>query len=363
MASETATCEQLDKGPIPMWRCFLKGICLTHVVLTFVPASYSDLKLLMLPGQSLDEAHPNAVKLLTFPPAQSAMEVTSAGKTSEKAVSTDTSGVLPVKNMQITPSVNHSTSLLSRSSSYDTSCIFSKRPFASHLRSDSCSPLSCDQHEVSNDPPFRMRASSWDTVTKRANESLDRIRTGSMDSKVKIRHPFVGPSLRLRDVSTDVEESKGRPVKYPSTMPQKSTTKPPNLSPDLNSDHVHLRVPKFGAITLPVYVYDCPLAVLMDVLVYRDTDSESGNKICKDIYQDRTFKLPNVLNHSQNQKQGHFPMKAGIFGIKLGMGEEAVGEGKEEPDSVVADKVVTHMVAKHVSPEPKSEDSDAVPGE
>jgi hypothetical protein len=184
-----------------------------------------------------------------------------------------------------------------------------------------------------------------------------------MDSKVKIRHPFVGPSLRLRDVSTDVEESKGRPVKYPSTMPQKSTTKPPNLSPDLNSDHVHLRVPKFGAITLPVYVYDCPLAVLMDVLVYRDTDSESGNKICKDIYQDRTFKLPNVLNHSQNQKQGHFPMKAGIFGIKLGMGEEAVGEGKEEPDSVVADKVVTHMVAKHVSPEPKSEDSDAVPGE
>jgi len=317
----------------------------------------------MLPGQSLDEAHPNAVKLLTFPPAQSAMEVMCAGKTSEKAVSTDTSGVLPVKNTQITPSVNHSASLLSRSSSYDTSCIFSKLPFASHLRSDSCSPLSCDQHEVSNDPPFRMRASSWDTVTKRANESLDRIRTGSMDSKVKIRHPFIGPSLRLRDVSTDVEESKGRPVKCPSTMPPKSTTKPPNLSTDLNSEHIHLHVPKFGAITLPVYVYDCPLAVLMDVLVYRDTDNVSGNKMCKDIYQDRTFKLPNVLNHMQNQKQGHFPVKEGIFGVKMGAGEEAVGEGKGEPVSMVVDKVVTHTAAKHVSPEPKSEDSDAVPGE
>jgi hypothetical protein len=42
-ASETSTCEQFDKGPIPMWRSFLKGICSTHIVLTFVPTSYSDL--------------------------------------------------------------------------------------------------------------------------------------------------------------------------------------------------------------------------------------------------------------------------------------------------------------------------------
>jgi hypothetical protein len=184
-----------------------------------------------------------------------------------------------------------------------------------------------------------------------------------MDSKVKIRHPFIGPSLRLRDVSTDVEESKGRNVKYPVNMPQKTTTIPPNRTPDLNSDHVHLHVPKYGAITLPVYVYDCPLAVLMDVLVYRDIDSESGNKMCKDIYQDRTFKLPNVMNLIQNQKHGYFSMKEGMFGIKLDTGEEAVGEGEGEPERMVTDKVGTHTAAKHISPEPKSEDSDGVPGE
>jgi hypothetical protein len=184
-----------------------------------------------------------------------------------------------------------------------------------------------------------------------------------MDSKVRIRHSFIGPSLRLRDVSTDVEESKGSHVKCPLNVSQKSTAIPPNPSPDLNLDHVQLYVPKYGAITLPMYVYDCPLAVLMDVLVYRDTGSESGNKMCKDIYQDRTSKLPNITNLIQNQKQGYVPMKEGIFGIKLGTGEATVGEGEGEPDFVVADKVITHTATKHVSPEPRSEDSDGVPGE
>jgi hypothetical protein len=305
----------------------------------------------MLPEQSMDEAHPNAVKLIVLPPGKNGTEVMSAVKTD---VFADTSCVLPIKDTQVLPSVDHNVSFLSRSSSCDTSYIFSKLPFANHLRSDSCSPLSFDQPEVTHNPPFRMRASSWDTVTKHARESWDRIRTGSMDSKIKVKQPFVGPSLRLRDIATDVEESKGCHGKCPFTLSQKVTSAAPNPSPDLNSEHGLLHVPKYAAITLPIYVYDCPLAMLMDVLVYRDTDGECDNKVCKDIYQDRTFKVPVVTNLIQNQTQADIEMRPG---------EGTVGGGERELHRVVMDKAVTHTAAKHTSPEPKSEDSDGVPGE
>jgi hypothetical protein len=305
----------------------------------------------MLPQQSLNETRPNAVKLIVLPAQQNGTEVMDAAKTDAWA---HTSCVLPIKCTQVLPTVDQNASFLSRSSSCDTSYIFSKLPFANHLRSDSCSPLSFDQPEVTNNPPFRTRASSWDTVTKHARESLNRIRTGSMDSKIKTKQPFIGPSLRLRDVATDVEESKGCHGKSPFTVSQKVTSAPPNPSPDVNSEHGLLHVPKYGAITLPIYVYDCPLTMLMDVLVFRDMDAECENTVCKDIYQDRTFKIPSVTNLTQNQTQ---------VGTELRTGEGTVGEGERESHQTVTDKEVTDTAAKHTSPEPKSEDSDGVPGE
>jgi hypothetical protein len=302
----------------------------------------------MLPEQSLDEAHPNGVKLIALPLGQKGTETVSAVKTDVWA---DTSCVLPMKDTQLLSSVDHNAAFPSRSNSSDTSYIFSKLPFGNHLRSDSYSPLSFDQPEVTNSTPFRMRASSWDTVTKRSHENWHRIRTGSMDSKIKVKHPFIGPSLRLRDIATDVEENKGCHGKS-STLSQKATSAPPNPSPDLNSERGLLRVPKYGAITLPIYVYDCPLAMLMDVLVYRDTDAECDNKVCKDIYQDRTFKVSTSLMHNQPQA-----------GTEMRADEGTVGGGEREMHQIVLDKTVTHTAAKHTSPEPKSEDSDGVPGE
>jgi hypothetical protein len=183
-----------------------------------------------------------------------------------------------------------------------------------------------------------------------------------MDSKIKIRRPFIGPSLRLRDAATDVEESKGHHVKYPFTASQKLNSAAPNLSPDLNSGHVLVHVPKYGALTLPIYVYDCPLAMLMDVLACRDVDDECGNKVCKDIYQDRTFKLPDV-DIVQNQKQGQFAVEEGTVDMQYNTGEGTIGESERKSDQMVADKIETHTTAKHISPEPKSEDSDGVLGE
>jgi hypothetical protein len=184
-----------------------------------------------------------------------------------------------------------------------------------------------------------------------------------MDSKIKIRRPFIGPSLRLRDTATDVEESKGHHVKYPFTATQKLNSVAPNPSPDLNSGRVLVRVPKYGALTLPIYVYDCPLAMLMDVLVCRDIDDECSSKVCKDIYQDRTSKLPDVVNIVQNQSQNQFAVEEGAVDMQFNTDEGTVGENERDSDRMMADKAETHTTAKHNSPEPKSEDSDGMLGE
>ncbi|KAJ9595165.1 hypothetical protein L9F63_013523, partial [Diploptera punctata] len=206
VASEATMCDKIPQGAvsIPKWRCFLKGVSATHIVLTFVPASYSDLKLLMLAGHSVEER--------------------------------------------------------------------------------------TGQLEVSNDIPFRMRASSLDTETKKASHGLNRIH--NEDSKFFIDKFSCGPSQKV----------------------------PPNPSPDVKLENAVRHVPKYGAVTLPIYVYDCPLAILIDVLVYGESDGEYGNKMCKDIYQDRTFKSHSLFDFIPNIKQ-----------------------------------------SKHTSPEPKSEDSDGVP--
>lgn len=36
-----------DELPFCQWRCFIKGISITHVILTFIPATLSDLKSLV----------------------------------------------------------------------------------------------------------------------------------------------------------------------------------------------------------------------------------------------------------------------------------------------------------------------------
>jgi hypothetical protein len=103
--------------------------------------------------------------------------------------------------------------------------------------------------------------------------------------------------------------------------------------------------------------------MLMDVLVYRDIDDECGNKVCKDIYQDRTFKLHGVMNLVQNQRQEQFTVEERTVGMQFNTGEGTVGESERELDQMVADKAEAHTTAKHISPEPKSEDSDGMLGE
>jgi hypothetical protein len=77
--------------------------------------------------------------------------------------------------------------------------------------------------------------------------------------------------------------------------------------------------PQCGSVTLPVFVYDCPLNMLIEVLVYRESEKKAA-----DIYEDNSC--------------------------------------KEEDKSDAADSTGKEMHNNLASPEPKSEDSDIARG-
>jgi hypothetical protein len=60
----------------PKWKCYLKRVNSSHLVLTFVPASFADLKLLMLNQSTMDEKQNNgkSVKFFAVPTASNTDE-------------------------------------------------------------------------------------------------------------------------------------------------------------------------------------------------------------------------------------------------------------------------------------------------
>jgi len=79
--------------------------------------------------------------------------------------------------------------------------------------------------------------------------------------------------------------------------------------------------PQWGSVTLPVFVYDCKLSSLIEVLVYKESEEKPA-----DIYEDHLC------------------------------GEKGTDDAKDE------DAAAAEAQQSLLSPEPKSEDSDVVRG-
>lgn len=89
-------------------------------------------------------------------------------------------------------------------------------------------------------------------------------------------------------------------------------------APKANAEHNFDNIDHEGGLVIPVYVYDCSLALLMDALVGQFQTPQN-----KDIYQDHTFKI-----------------------------------GEQISEDFISLKSETNT--KPSSPEPKSEDSDNI---
>nr|CAD7568424.1 unnamed protein product [Timema californicum] len=289
-----------DTSSIPMWRCFLKGISITHVLLTFVPASFSDVIKLMITEDSIRGQCSQAVRLV-LPKENDVLE---AERKQEELFGPE----IPI---------------LSRSSSGDTSYVKSVVQCHGVIGSGGDSPIQLSHRESSSDTPFRMRASSWDTISKRwvspevLGRSLNRIRTGSMDSKMRRKRPLTSPVLQLLKTKSDSVSlgkninrnlDKGIPIESQHNKVD-TRQEAKNLKDNfMTATKVKKRNnqnlgPVTGSVTFPIYVYDCPLALLMEVLVYGDGDFHGG----KDLFEDHTFKFENAAEkENKNNSERYF---------------------------------------------------------
>lgn len=378
--SEGTVCDKfpLNLKIVPKWRCFLKGISTTHIMLTFVPASFMDLKLLMITKDTLSGNQPSAIKFISSTSVEDPEHISSldhygshmesnafsglVGKDSSTdrinqgadAIHVALSELIGDPGLCITPTSSASAAHLSRSSSCETGHVPGQIPYASRLHSDAGSPL---PQRDTFDTPFRMRASSWDTVKRQitgdaCEQALDRLRAGSMDSKTRRTRPFIMSAVPVKASNSDSllkikrdndvkkpsskNSPKGSPHKLSSkSSPRKSSIDKVSSISDVNEGNISEDkcdemsfMKNMGSITFPVYVYDCPLALLMEAIVFKDSSVKM-----KDIYDDRRFKLDDEhkLDHTN---------------------EVQISPNEEDERSHMAPGV-------HLSPEPVSDDSES----
>lgn len=205
------------KPAVPKWRCFVKSMASTHCVLTFVPASLHDLKILML-----------ASDCKMFKHFDSQESDSRESEVHSKMHSVSENDSLSIRNNPCGNSKCSSTQDID--SHYgEEDVLFDSIPHRDCLYIDKY------------DQPFRTRASSLDTM-KKQNESLridpKRIRTSSVGSKMK-------PASIIKTVAENQAE-------YSCKTDDESTK------------------PVCGSITLPMYVYDCPLSNLVDALISKE---------------------------------------------------------------------------------------------
>ncbi|XP_063220375.1 KICSTOR complex protein SZT2-like isoform X2 [Bacillus rossius redtenbacheri] len=271
-SQSSASSKKMDSAVSPKWRCFLKGVSITHVMLTFIPASYVDLKLLMMTSESLGGKHPYSVHLVTDQDDMNRSFETGLGDAEMMGSCTN----IPLKN-----------------SSWQAQG--GATPEAEHVH--------CRPQDKSADLPFRVRASSWDTVMRsnvpleaQFRADLNRIRTSSMDSKLKHFRP-VSTSAKSRGSSVSVTQDAapnntnlddGLPVN--EEAPFKGNEMKHGQSIERRYNH------KFGALSLPVYIYDCSLSMLMDILIYGEMEPHAT----KDIYEDGTYSFKLTSKFSKN---------------------------------------------------------------
>jgi len=224
----------------PKWKCYLKRISGSHLVLTFVPASFADLKLLMLNQSTMESQCSKSVKFFANPDPTQPDEDKLSLQESENLYK---DSLEKLENLSIPES--HSVPEMCEQIQQGLDLAGVVR---SHLPSLT---------------PFRERAYSLD-AEQRKRSLLDfrkRTRTCSMDSRHKKKfslQPLSPP--RLEDVQQ---------AELPET-PAKMEI-PPN------------HTPQFGAVSLPIFVYDCPLNMLIEVLVFKESDKKAA-----DIFDDNS---------------------------------------------------------------------------
>ena len=312
----------VDAHPIPVpkytdtnvlsssWKCYIKGINPEHITLTFIPAGYNELKNLVLSKTSNKDSKP--VKNLTLDD-NSIGEFVDWGRKRQSCNSDqllqDTVLSADKVNYQSTPVQDHkvpeSKSSQEKNKQFDSGFFIFESDnkidhgYNVHNISTSESQLRsmCESNSLydsqnetleSSDvtfqrifsamaKPFRDRASSLDTNFDRArknnSDTTYSMRTTSMEAKIW-GNRSVNQSLEVTRSNTQASEISCEPADKSSNADANSE----DLMPSTEADMVDIQDSNkvFSTIPLPIFIYDCPLANLIDSLVYKDKITGSG---------------------------------------------------------------------------------------
>lgn len=293
----------------PKWRCFLKGVSNSHLLITLLPASYHDLKLLLVKRANISDASNKAIRLI--PGTENILDLDTetnttdqpqGGVTSEQQVSLESS------NSSLThltsPSLPPPTPTSSRSSTMFVESGDNNTPRVRY-RSGPVPPTHSQPVQQIISDSIRERASSFHVSRDRCSsfgqsESVaERNRTGSIDSPTKEPQcdppPVASPTDHARKIYISMP-SKSHTGIFDASSKSMSTEA---LRSDDSCLPLHLRgqgavnecdgicrvpsadesvsavpaspchKPLFGAVMLPIYIYDCKLSSITTQLVNR----------------------------------------------------------------------------------------------
>ena len=271
---------------VPKWRCFVKAISPTHLVLTILPASFQDLKSLILHedvlSSSASSTYVNVVK-----------------KPLDKKESEDPNEGL--EGLSINSSVSHLEA-------------FPLEPTPPEPASGRRQRSGSDVFEMTRPKPPSVRKTSGDAVVMRDRTSSldgfsqfkakavlknlsqltengpsgDRNRCKSMDSKPAADDKYCSGTKNSVSKSTSGASrgtSSGDNGQLHST-PLKSPWPLQNPPP-----------PKYGSLALPIYVFDCSVASLTSSILFKDKIEKPGN-----FYQNHLFQPEPEVNNEEKKE-------------------------------------------------------------
>ncbi|KAK8725752.1 hypothetical protein OTU49_010460, partial [Cherax quadricarinatus] len=354
----------------PKWRCFLKGVSSNHLLITLLPASYYDLKMLLVKRANITETNnmalkllPNSLNFLDFDTETNTTDQPAAGLMSEQQISFESS-TSSLTHMT-SPSLPPPTPTNFRSATVSVDEV--GEPTSSRIRYKSGPVFQTNSHHVQSvfsDSLLRERASSFHVSRERCSSfgqgagAAERNRTGSVDSPTK------EPQCDVPKVLSPNEHIRKTYISMPSKSysggfdPAVTSMSVEALKTEESFVPMHLQAaaaagdvdpasrvsnldesttianpppwhkPLYGAVTLPIYVYDCKLSSITTQLINCNNRS---SVVGKDIYIDSTSKLEcDIIEDTVPLKDDSIPPPAATF--------------QEDP--------------KQPSPEPRSEESD-----
>ncbi|XP_063888022.1 KICSTOR complex protein SZT2-like isoform X5 [Scylla paramamosain] len=314
----------------PKWKCFLKGVSSNHLLFTLLPASYHDLKLLLVKGANVSDPDNLALKLVpggtSIPDLDTETNTTdqpAGGPLSEQHISfeSSTSSLTHMTSPSLPPTTPTNTQPAPSDDHTPARMRYKSGP-APHTSSHVVQPVYVDSHG-------RERASSFHVSQERCNffgqsaSASERNRTGSVDSPTKepqtvlpkttspnehIRKRYISmPSKSFAGTftpsskSTSTEglrseeccvplhiQSVGEPGEAPTEHRISSLEDSSSAGPPLPSHQ-----PLLGTVTLPIYVYDCKLTSIITQLI--NSEDRTG-VVGRDLYLDSTSRLESVLH-------------------------------------------------------------------